>query len=73
VKQQLTFRCSKIKGLLDSFEDNVQFLQLVDDLKRLFQAARQAVDFVDIYHLELATSGSFTHGIDPWTVFLAVS
>jgi hypothetical protein len=73
VKQQLTFRCTQIEGLLDSLEDDIQLLQLVDDLQRPFQAARQAIYFMDVQHLELAAPGSFAHGIDPWTVFLAVS
>jgi hypothetical protein len=29
---QLAFRRAKIKGLLDGFEDNIQFPQLMDDL-----------------------------------------
>jgi hypothetical protein len=73
VKEQLAFRCTQIEGLLDSFEDDIELLQLVDDLQRSFQAARQAIYFMDVQHLELAAPGSFTHGIDPWTVFLEVS
>jgi len=40
VKQQLTFRSAQVEGLLDSLEDDIQLLQLVDDFQRPFQPAR---------------------------------
>jgi len=73
VKQQLAFWRAQVKGLLDSFEDDIQLLQLVDDLKRPFQPARQAVDFMDVKNFELAAAGILAHGIDPRTVLLTVS
>jgi len=33
VKQQLTLRCTQVEWLLDSLEDDIQFLQLMNDLQ----------------------------------------